>query len=132
MRTFKVYESVDIIPGFFDFTYVQNQGAAFGLFSTALFPFRTLLLVLFSLMAMGFIFYTSRRWPHQWQVQAPLGMVLGGAVGNLLDRLRFGSVVDFIEVGYHQWRWPVFNVADSFITVGVAALIFYFWEAPAK
>ena len=131
LRSFRLYEPYPIIPGLLNLTYVQNQGAAFGFLASSMLPYRTLFLILFSMVAMGFILYSSRRWPGVWRVQVPLAMILGGAAGNLLDRLRYGYVVDFIDVGYGSWHWPVFNAADSCITVGVSALMLFFWNAPA-
>jgi len=101
--------------GFFRFTYWLNSGTAFGLF-----PNQTFFLIVFSAGAIGFIyyFYRSHALPSRL-LRVAMGLQLGGALGNLLDRVRAGEVVDFIDVG----RWPIFNLADSAIVTGIAVLI---------
>ena len=100
--------------GFLRLTHGTNSGSAFGLFSSL-----TPLLIVASLVAIGFLiyFYRTHALPRPL-LRFAIGMILGGAVGNLIDRLRVGSVVDFIDVG----PWPIFNVADSSIVVGMALL----------
>ena len=100
--------------GFLRLTHGTNSGSAFGLFSA-----QTPLLIVASLVAIGFLiyFYRTHALPSPL-LRFAIGMILGGAVGNLIDRLRAGSVVDFIDVG----PWPIFNVADSSIVVGMAIL----------
>ena len=101
--------------GLFRFTHGSNTGTAFGLF-----PNQTLILILASLIAMGFLYYFYRtQAPPSRLLRLAIGLQLGGAVGNLLDRIRAGAVVDFIDVGW----WPVFNLADSAIVVGIAVLM---------
>ncbi len=100
--------------GFFRLTHGTNSGSAFGLFSA-----QTPLLIVASLVAIGFLiyFYRTHALPNPL-LRFAIGMILGGAVGNLIDRLRVGSVVDFIDVG----PWPIFNMADSSIVVGMVVL----------
>ena len=101
--------------GFFRLTYGTNTGTAFGLF-----PDQTLALILASLVAIGFLIYFYRAHGlNRPLLRAAIGLQLGGAVGNLVDRLRTGAVVDFIDVG----PWPIFNVADSCIVVGMIVLV---------
>jgi len=98
-------------------TYIRNAGAAFGLFQGGRWP-----LVVAALAAGGLVLTIMWRRPVRRAAAVPLGMVLGGAVGNLIDRLRLGEVIDFINIGVGEHRWPVFNVADSAVTVGVLLL----------
>ena len=101
--------------GFVRLTYAQNTGSAFGLF-----PNQTFALIVASLLAIGFLFYFYRTQALPSPIlRLAIGMQLGGAVGNLLDRVRIGAVTDFIDVG----PWPIFNLADSSIVVGMALLI---------
>jgi signal peptidase II len=105
--------SIPAIGGLVSFTLVENTGAGFGLFRNQVF-----ILVLISLAAISFtVFYILKKKPVYY---FPLALILGGAVGNLIDRLRFGHVIDFIDL---HW-WPVFNVADSCITIGSLVLFF--------
>jgi signal peptidase II len=103
---------------FFRFTYVENRGAAFGLLQD-----QTAFFVLVGLIVIGVIAASYRYLPRSgFMLQLALGLQLGGAIGNLIDRVRQGYVVDFVDFGYHANWWPVFNVADSAIVVGVALL----------
>jgi len=104
--------------GFFRITYGTNPGGVFGLFENQAF-----LITLTAIVGIAAILIYAR-YPlfNRMLIRIALGLILGGAVGNLIDRLRFGEVVDFIDVG----AWPVFNLADSAIVVGVVIIIFYF------
>jgi signal peptidase II len=100
------------------FTYVENRGAAFGLLQD-----QTAFFVLVGIIVIGVIAASYRYLPRSgFLLHLALGLQLGGAVGNLIDRVRQGYVVDFVDFGYHSNWWPVFNVADSAIVVGVALL----------
>jgi signal peptidase II len=120
--------SRDLIPGFFSFTYVHNTGGAFGIL-----PEGTQLLALAALIAaVGIIVYTVRaRSPLPRLLGFALALPLGGSLGNLLDRVRLHYVVDFLDVHVGVHQWPVFNVADSAICLGVGLLAVYFWSQPA-
>ncbi|GIW07958.1 MAG: lipoprotein signal peptidase [Dehalococcoidia bacterium] len=99
------------------FRHINNTGAAFGLFQD-----RSMVFVVIAIVAVGLILYYSRRLPADaWMVRLGLGLQLGGAIGNLIDRLHQGYVTDFIEFPY----WPVFNIADSSIVIGVIVLGYY-------
>ncbi|MFA5338893.1 MAG: signal peptidase II [Candidatus Omnitrophota bacterium] len=103
--------SLPAIGTIVNFTLVKNTGAAFGLFR-----YQTVVLVVISVIAIAFtIFYLAKKKPALY---LPFSLILGGAAGNLIDRLRFGYVIDFIDVHF----WPVFNVADSCITIGAVLL----------
>lgn len=112
-------ETVPVIPGFFDLVHVRNRGMAFGMLSGPDKGWGPVFLLGLSLLATGcLLFWLLRRpFPEPW---TPLGlsMILGGATGNLCDRLRLGEVVDFLDVHVGSWHWPAFNVADAAITTG--------------
>jgi signal peptidase II len=113
---------ITLLPGFADFTLVHNRGAAFGMFSALPAGWREGLLIAVAVLACGVMLHWLRQ-VRGYGLTLALGMVLGGAVGNMLDRFRWGWVVDFIHLHWHDLSWPVFNVADSAITVGIALLI---------
>lgn len=112
-----------LIDGFLAFTLVMNTGLAFGLLAGIPAGWRWLVGVL-SLVALVVLLRVALRILPSggWREQSAIGLIFGGAVGNLIDRTRFGAVVDFVDVYVRDWHWPAFNVADSAITVGVAAL----------
>ncbi len=110
--------------GFFRITYSTNEGMVFGLFAN-----QTFLITLTAIVGIAAIIIYSR-YPifNQVLVRVALGLMLGGAVGNLIDRIRLGEVIDFIDVG----AWPVFNLADSAVVVGVVLIIYYFLFGKGK
>lgn len=116
---------IPIIPSFFNLTYVLNPGAAFGFLSGASAAFRGPFFITISVLAVLFILYYRSH--HRGMGVVPsvaLALILGGALGNLIDRLRLGMVVDFLDFYYRSYHWPAFNLADSAITVGVALMVF--------
>jgi signal peptidase II len=119
-----LHDSVTVIPGFFDLTHVRNTGAAFGMLNSVDFEYKPLVMVLVALVALGAVAaYAVTLPPDQRLARFGLALILGGAVGNLIDRATAGFVVDFVDVywrGVHFWA---FNVADSAITVGVALML---------
>ena len=119
-----LHESITVIPGFFDLTHVRNTGAAFGMFNSIEFEYKPLVMVLVALIALGAVAtYAVTLPPGQRVARFGLALILGGAIGNLIDRATTGFVVDFVDVywrGVHFWA---FNVADSAITVGVALML---------
>ncbi len=117
---FHLHEIVEVIPGFFNFTYLHNKGAAFGLLANADPSWRVYFFVGVSVLALVFVLFVYQHYRHlgSCYVLAFSG-IAGGAVGNLIDRVRYGSVVDFLDFYYAGWHWPAFNVADSAIVVGV-------------
>jgi len=113
-------DSIPVIPGFFDLTHVHNPGGAFGFLSGMSAEIRGLLFVAVSLLAVGLILYFYWQTPVRQRLLAVgLSLIFGGAVGNLVDRIRFGIVVDFLDLYAGELHWPAFNIADSAITVGV-------------
>ena len=119
-----LHESITVIPGLLDFTHVRNTGAAFGLLNTADFPYKTAVIALIAASALiGVGFYAASLAHHQLAARVGLALILGGAAGNLLDRISAGSVVDFVDVYWRSWHFWAFNVADSAITIGVAVMM---------
>lgn len=115
-------EPLAIFPSF-NLTLLYNRGAAFSFLSDAGGWQRWFFASVSVLASMALLFWLSRLKPHQWHLALALSLVLGGALGNLIDRLWLGHVVDFIQVYYRNFYWPAFNVADSAISVGAALLI---------
>jgi len=121
---FELYESVAVIVGSFNLTYIENTGAAFGFLSNVSFPFKTTILALAATIALLFIaFYMVTLPSSQWIARTGLSCILGGAMGNLIDRITTGAVVDFIDLYWRGWHFWAFNVADTAITVGVIMMI---------
>jgi signal peptidase II len=124
-RNLSYSDRIPVIEGFFYLTHVRNPGAAFGLFADGDPQIRLLVFIAVSIVAVGIILSFFRQLAPGDRLSAlALGLILGGAVGNLLDRIFRGEVVDFLH--FKLWRgytWPDFNLADSFIVVGVAFLI---------
>jgi signal peptidase II len=119
-----LYTSVPVIPGLLDFTHVRNTGAAFGMLNAIDFPFKTALLALISTGALvGVGLYAAKLAHQQTLARIALALIIGGAAGNLLDRLLVGSVVDFVDVYWGAHHFWAFNTADSAISVGVAFMI---------
>lgn len=132
-RTMPLYHSIPIIDGFFNFTYVRNTGAAFGIFAGAHEVFRLPFLIGVSVLAIGFILVMLKRLrADATGLITAFAFILGGAVGNLIDRIVYGEVIDFLDVYWSGYHWPAFNIADSFITIGVAITVFYVIKAKGE
>jgi signal peptidase II len=122
--TLTIHESVTIVPGLVDFTHVRNSGAAFGILNYADFPFKTALIAIVATAALiGVGMYAAGLAHHQLVARIGLSLIIGGAAGNLIDRVLAGSVVDFVDVYWRTHHFWAFNVADSAISVGVTMLI---------
>ena len=122
--TVPLHASVTVIPGFMDFTHVRNTGAAFGLLNAADFPFKTVLIGVIAVAALvGVGMYAASLARHEIMARVGLALIIGGAAGNLIDRILIGSVVDFVDVYWQAYHFWAFNVADSAITVGAAVMI---------
>ena len=121
---FALHESVDVIPGWLSLTRVHNTGAAFGMLNDVDFPFKSVVVTLVALGALGGVAWYASGLPAESRV-ARLGIagVLGGAVGNLIDRATAGYVLDFVDAYWNDWHFWAFNVADAAITVGVALML---------
>ena len=119
-----LHESRTVIPGLLDFTHVQNTGAAFGLLNAADFPFKAAVMVGIALLALrALAAYGAQLGFHERLARFGLALILGGALGNLIDRAVVGHVVDFVDVYWRGWHFWAFNVADAAITVGAGLVI---------
>lgn len=118
----QLYQSIDLVP-FFNLTYVHNTGAAFSFLSEAggwqRWFFACLAIVVSAVIAV----WIARLEKHETLLAVALSLILGGAIGNLIDRVAYGYVIDFLDVYYQNWHWPAFNIADSAITLGVFLML---------
>ena len=127
-RSMELYSRIEIVPGFFNLAHVLNKGAAFGILSDESIGWQRAFFIAAALLAVGVIVYLIHTGHARDRFGAwGLGLVLGGALGNLVDRVRIGYVVDFLDFHVGGWHWPAFNVADIGITCGVALLIVSFY-----
>lgn len=122
---FRLGETIQVIGGLFNITYVRNPGAAFGLLAQAHPSFRVPFFLVIPVIALAVITMVFRKLPDRsLAISSALSLVVGGAIGNLIDRLRYGYVVDFLDFHWNfQAHFPAFNVADSAICVGVGILV---------
>jgi signal peptidase II len=119
-----LYASVTVVPGLIDFTHVPNTGAAFGILNGTDFPFKTAVIATVATAALvGVGLYAASLAHHQLVARVGLALIIGGAAGNLLDRITLGSVVDFVDVYWRTYHFWAFNVADSAITIGVGIMM---------
>jgi signal peptidase II len=119
-----MYAHIQVIPGFFRITHTENTGAAFSLFADSPSQWKTAMLIGFSVVAMIVVFFLLWKQNHGMTLTGvALSLILGGAVGNLWDRVASGRVVDFLLLYVKQYQWPVFNLADSAIVVGASLLV---------
>jgi signal peptidase II len=122
--SFQLHQSRPLIPGFFSLTFITNTGAAFGMLAGEQGLGRQIFFGGVALVALVVLYFAFREYRGRGHLYlAAIGLVAGGAMGNLVDRLRLGHVIDFLDVYFRQYHWPAFNVADSAITVGVALFI---------
>lgn len=125
VRSITLQGSREVIPGFFNLTHVRNRGAIFGFFSHSDSRILYIFLTLVSVAALGLVIYYFFKTPvSERLMKISLSLILAGALGNLIDRLFRGHVIDFLDFYVKDWHWPSFNVADSCITVGASLLIF--------
>jgi signal peptidase II len=130
-----MHDSITVIPGFFRIIHTENPGAAFGIFADSPSPWKIALLITFSLLALGIVSMLLWRNSHQLTpTTIGLSLILGGAVGNLWDRIVSRHVVDFLLLYVKRYQWPAFNVADSAIVVGACLLVFeiLFTKSPTR
>ncbi|MBD3304029.1 signal peptidase II [Candidatus Woesearchaeota archaeon] len=114
-------ESIAIINNFFYFTLIKNFGIGFGLLNN---PSSRWIFILTTIIIIGIVLYYYKSLPKKYLPVVSTSLILGGAIGNLIDRFLFGFVIDFIDFRF----WPAFNIADSGVTIGVIGLIIYFWQ----
>ena len=126
-----LYQHIQVIPGFFRLTHTENTGAAFSLFADSPSHWRTALLITFSVVAMVVVIALLWKQTKALTISGiALSLILGGAFGNMWDRVARGRVVDFLLVYVKQYQWPVFNLADSAIVVGACLLVIEILFAP--
>jgi signal peptidase II len=120
-RTMDLHSTITVVENFFNITYIRNKGAAFGFLAES--SFRLPFFILISIIAVVVIIGIFRKLrPEQKLTAISLSLIFAGALGNLIDRIRLGEVIDFIYVHWYEHYWPAFNVADSAICVGVFLL----------
>jgi len=126
LKSVPLYHSIPVIPGFFNITHIHNPGGAFGFLADNSSHWRFVLFTLASIVAIGLVFYFYSKLPpgYAW-LRAGLTLIFGGAVGNLIDRLRFKEVIDFLDFYLGALHYPAFNVADSAITIGILIFIYH-------
>lgn len=121
VRTMSLYESVPIIQNFFHFTYITNDGMAFGIN----FPFGYFIFTTISILLTAFLFwYLWSVRNHSIIIRLGIGLIIAGAIGNLIDRIFLGEVIDFLDFMIGDFHWYVFNLADSYVTVGMGLVLF--------
>ena len=121
VRTMSLYESVPIIQNFFHFTYITNDGMAFGIN----FPFGYFIFTTVSILLTTFLFwYLWSVRNHSIIIRLGIGLIIAGAIGNLIDRIFLGEVIDFLDFMIGDFHWYVFNLADSYVTVGMGLVLF--------
>jgi len=122
-QTLPLHRTVEIIPGFFNLIHVRNTGGAFGIFGGEKGPVGSVLFVVASLIAVGILVVLFLRVKeHEKTLAFSLALLLSGAIGNLLDRLSYGEVIDFLDFHVSLYHWPAFNVADSAISIGIGLM----------
>jgi signal peptidase II len=121
-----LHKSIPVIAGVFDITHILNPGGAFGLMANMSVMVRTVVFLFISSLAVGLIFYFYIKTPRGYGfLAAGFALIFGGAVGNLIDRVRFGMVVDFLDFYIGRYHWPAFNIADSAITAGIFIFMYH-------
>ncbi len=126
LNTVPLYSSIDVVPGFFSITHIHNAGGAFGFLANHSAYVRGIFFIVVSSLAMVLIFLLYKNTPKTHFLLAfGFGLIFGGAAGNLIDRLRFGKVIDFLDFYIGNLHWPAFNIADSAITIGVGIFIYH-------
>lgn len=124
VQNIKLGSGIEVIPGFFNLVHVLNRGAAFGVLNRGDISWQRWFFVGISLLALVVIFFMTRLSRPEERIQhIGLGLIFGGALGNLVDRLHLGMVIDFLDLYLGAYHWPAFNVADSAITIGAILLI---------
>ena len=126
LKYLPLHHTIPVITGVFNITHVQNPGGAFGLMAGLSPAMRTVIFLFISSLAVGLILYFYLKTPRTHALLAAgFALIFGGAVGNLIDRIRFGVVIDFLDFYILKYHWPAFNIADSAISVGIAIFVFH-------
>jgi len=125
-RTIPLYDVVPVIPGFFNLIHIQNPGSAFGLFAGRSHLFRMVFLTTAAIVAAGLVLYLYKKTPREYPfLSIGLALIFGGAIGNMIDRVCFGQVIDFIDLYIGNFHWPAFNIADIAISIGMIIFGFH-------
>ncbi|MBM4278777.1 MAG: signal peptidase II [Deltaproteobacteria bacterium] len=120
-----LYHTINVIDGFFNLTHLRNTGGAFGILAGEKGGIGSLFFIAVKLIAIGIILYLFHKAKeHEQILSLSLSLILSGAVGNLIDRIRYGEVVDFLDFHLFSYHWPAFNIADSAITIGIGLMAF--------
>jgi signal peptidase II len=131
LKHLQIGQAITILPGYFEILHVRNTGAAFGILQGLPDPYRTIFFLVITILACGAMLMIFRHADDDSIfLKAALCLILAGALGNLTDRLIHQEVVDFINVHVQSWRWPTFNIADSYISVGMVVLIISMMKSP--
>lgn len=126
LKYMPLYHSIPVVNSFFSLTHIHNPGGAFGFLAGQSPVVRKLVFVVISFLALCLIFYFYKITPRNYSMLATaLALIFGGAAGNLVDRIRFGKVVDFLDFYVGNLHWPAFNIADSAISIGMCILLFH-------
>lgn len=126
MATIEKYHTITIIPGFFNLVHIYNPGGAFGFLASQGAVVRNVFFFSISWLAILLVLYFFWRTPRGYRLlSSAFALILGGALGNMIDRIRLGKVVDFLDVYIGRHHWPAFNIADSAITVGMLIFVFH-------
>ena len=130
MRLIPEHRPVTVIAGLFDLVNIRNRGAAFGFLNRSDMEWQFWLFLAATIVAVGATLLVARSEENGPCLLTGLGCIMGGALGNLVDRVRFRAVVDFLDIYWKDWHWPAFNVADAAIFVGVALTCLVLWRKP--
>lgn len=126
IQTILLHDVYPVIPGLFNLVHIYNPGSAFGLFADYHNIFRNIFLLTASVVALCLILYLHHNVPEKYPILSiGFSLIFGGAIGNMIDRIRWGHVIDFIDIYIGSFHWPAFNVADSAITIGMLIFAFY-------
>ncbi|MBN1932033.1 MAG: signal peptidase II [Desulfobacterales bacterium] len=126
LKALPIYHSIPVIPGFFSITHIHNAGGAFGFLADYSPSIRSIVFLFASSLAVGLIYYFYKNIPQTHSFLATgFALIFGGAIGNLIDRIRLSVVVDFLDFYIKNIHWPAFNIADSAITIGIFIFMFH-------
>jgi signal peptidase II len=126
LRYLPFNNTIPVIKDFFNITHIHNPGGAFGLMANLSPTLRSIIFLFISSLAAGLIFYFYKKTPanYSW-LAAAFALIFGGAIGNLIDRIRFGMVIDFLDFYVGNLHWPAFNIADSAISIGIGIFLYH-------
>jgi signal peptidase II len=126
LRYLPFNNSIPVIKGFFNITHIRNPGGAFGLMANLSPILRSIVFLFISSLAVGLIFYFYQKTPAKYSwLAAAFALIFGGAIGNLIDRIRLGMVIDFLDFYVGRLHWPAFNIADSAISIGIGIFLYH-------